>query len=153
MSLQMRALDLRLLLDEEIAHFATRAASSEVELELTGPSAIHVSGDELRLRQVIGNLLDNAIRHSPAGSTVRVRAAATPESVTVGVADEGDGLPSNSSDLFTPFWRADEGRARDGGGVGLGLSIARAIIEAHGGSIEAESRTEGGSIFRFTLPR
>ena len=153
MSLQLRPLDLRPLLDEEIAHFATRAASSSVDLELTGPSAIHVSGDELRLRQVVGNLLDNAIRHSPAASTVRVRAAASPESITVEVVDEGDGLPSNSSDLFTPFWRADEGRARDGGGVGLGLSITRAIVEAHGGSIEAESRPEGGSAFLFVLPR
>ena len=76
-----------------------------------------------------------------------------PTAVTVEVRDEGDGLPSNTSEVFAPFWRSDEDRGRDGGGVGLGLAISRAIVEAHGGRITAENGSASGSVFRFTLPR
>ncbi len=151
--LTLQRVDLAALLRSEAARFESRAANSEVELTVSVPDAVSVQCDELRVRQVVANLLDNAIRHSPAGTTVTLSAQDAPAGVTVEVSDEGDGLPSNTAEVFAPFWRSDEGRGRDDGGVGLGLAISRAIVEAHGGTITAENGSTSGSVFRFTLPR
>lgn len=152
--LNVQQVELAELLRNEAERFAPRAASSDVLVAVDVPEAIGARCDELRVRQVVANLLDNAIRHSPAGATVTVSAHEAATGVTVEVSDEGDGLiPSNSAEVFTPFWRSDDGRARDRGGVGLGLAISRAIVEAHGGTITAENGSASGSVFRFTLPR
>ena len=151
--LTVRQVDLSELLRSESSRFAPRAANSGVQVVLVAPESVEAHCDELRIRQVVANLLDNAIRHSPAGCTVTVRAEVEPEWVWVEVSDEGDGLPSNTAEVFAPFWRSDPGRARDSGGVGLGLAISRAIVEAHGGTISADRSSAGGSIFRFSLPR
>ena len=151
--LTLQPVDLAALLRSETARFEPRAQSSDVRLALDIPDAISVQCDELRVRQVVANLLDNAIRHSPDGATVTLSAQVAPTQVTVEVSDEGEGLPSNTAEVFAPFWRFDDGRARDAGGVGLGLAISRAIVEAHGGTIAAENGSASGSVFRFTLPR
>jgi len=150
--LTLQRVDLAELLSSEAARFEPRAANSDVRLILNVPDAVSGECDELRVRQVVANLLDNAIRHSPAGATVSLSVQDASTAVTVEVRDEGDGLPSNTAEVFAPFWRSDDGRARDGGGVGLGLAISRAIVEAHGGTITAENGSASGSVFRFTLP-
>ena len=97
------------------------------------------------------NLLANAVRHTPSDGAVAVHAQSETEEVRIVVEDTGDGLtPETASRMFERFWREDG--ARTGGGAGLGLAIARGLVEAHGGRIWAESRPEGGTRVSFTLP-
>jgi len=113
----------------------------------------HVNADPQRIEQVLLNLLANAIRHTPTGGAVRVGARLSdPDLVEVSVSDSGPGLsPSALERVFDRFYRSDAPRSSDRGGAGLGLAIAKALIEAHGGRIYAENRPEGGAHFRFTL--
>ncbi|MBO3748906.1 HAMP domain-containing histidine kinase [Streptosporangiaceae bacterium NEAU-GS5] len=112
---------------------------------------VKVDGDEARLRQVIGNLVSNALRHTPAGTPFRVGVGSCEAGAVLEVADEGPGLPDPDR-VFERFYRADP--ARTAGGTGLGLSIAAALIHAHGGTVIATNAPEGatGAIFRVTLP-
>ena len=112
-----------------------------------------VSVDRLRIRQVLGNLLDNAIRHTPAGGVVTVAAGHHDGGVRVEVADTGSGIPDDAlPHVFDRLYRADPSRDRATGGSGLGLTIARQLVEAHGGTIWAESEPGQGSRFGFDLP-
>ena len=107
--------------------------------------------DSVLLQQVLVNLLENAAKYTPAGTEIRVaaRQLASGE-IEIEVADRGPGLPpGEESKIFGKFYRAERGR---GGGVGLGLTICRGIVTAHGGRIWAQNRDEGGASFRFTLP-
>ena len=105
-----------------------------------------------QVERVLYNLLANAVRHTPQDGTVAVRVRSEPEEVHVVVEDTGDGIePETASRMFERFWRGDEAR-QSGNGAGLGLAIARGLIEAHGGRIWAESRPEGGTRVSFTLP-
>jgi signal transduction histidine kinase len=109
-----------------------------------------VCADRHRLDQLFGNLIGNALKFTPAGGTVVVRAAPAGERVRFSVSDDGPGLTEAEQDrVFERFW---QGRRSEGGGVGLGLAIARAIAEAHGGRIGVNSRPEEGSEFWFELP-
>ena len=102
---------------------------------------------------MVGNLLDNAITHTPEDGRVTVSAHATVGAVIVAVADTGSGIaPEDLPRLFDRFYRADPSRARSTGGTGLGLTIARRIVEAYGGSITAESTVGQGSRFMVRLP-
>ena len=113
-----------------------------------------VPGDEIRLRQVIENLLTNAIKYSPAGKTITVGGRFTRKSVTVFVRDEGAGIPKDQIDqVFERFYRVDDKLARRTHGTGLGLYLVKAIVEAHGGEISVKSQVGSGSTFFFTLPR
>jgi two-component system sensor histidine kinase KdpD len=106
--------------------------------------------DEILLEQVFVNLLENAERHTPPGTPVEIGAEARGDEVMVWVADRGPGLPLGEEQrVFDKFHRAS---AAPGAGVGLGLSICRGIVNAHGGRIWAENRPGGGTVFRFTLP-
>jgi len=108
--------------------------------------------DAVLIERVLANLLENAAKYTPTGSTISVGAAATRESVEVWVADEGPGLPPGREELI--FEKFERGRKESATpGVGLGLAICRAIVAAHGGSIRGETRAEGGARFVFTLPR
>jgi signal transduction histidine kinase len=101
----------------------------------------------------MGNLLGNALRYVSSGGHIRVRAVDQGREVIVAVADDGPGIPSQDlPHLFERFWRGDRARRRATGGSGLGLTIARSLVEAHGGRIWAESEKEQGSTFTFTLP-
>jgi two-component system OmpR family sensor kinase len=112
-----------------------------------------VLGDRERLRQIVDNLLGNVRAHTPAGTPVSVRVAASNGSAVVEVADSGPGLGDEETDrVFERFYRADESRSRASGGVGLGLSIVAAVAEAHGGSVAAQSEPGRGAVFRITLP-
>jgi two-component system sensor histidine kinase KdpD len=106
--------------------------------------------DALLIGQVFANLLENAIKYTPADTPIEINAASTSNAVMIEVADHGAGLPAGTEQqIFNKFYRADPTAAH---GIGLGLTICRSIIEAHSGRIWAENRPEGGAVFRFTLP-
>jgi signal transduction histidine kinase len=108
--------------------------------------------DPSRVQRVLDNLIGNALRHTPEGGTVEVRASAEGDGVRVTVRDTGEGIPATDLPrVFEPFYRGDDSRSR-AGGAGLGLTIARGIVELHGGRIWAESRPGQGAAFHFTLP-
>ncbi len=111
-----------------------------------------VNVDSQRMEQVFNNLLSNGIRHTPAGGAVTIRCLPEGERVRVTISDTGEGIPSDKlPHLFERFYRADAGRGReDGSGTGLGLAVAKSIVEAHGGTIGAENGADG-AVFWFTL--
>jgi len=112
-----------------------------------------VQGDAGRLRQVFGNLLTNALVHTPAGAPVVVRVRTTPFDAFVEVTDSGPGIPADDRlRVFERFFRADASRTRAAGGSGLGLSIVAALVSAHGGSVEVVETPGGGATFRVRLP-
>ncbi|HZA51476.1 MAG TPA: HAMP domain-containing sensor histidine kinase [Myxococcaceae bacterium] len=120
--------------------------------EITAPLPV-IDADPVLLRRVLDNLLDNARKYSEDGKPIRLRAAAVDGVLRVEVADEGIGMSeSDLRQLFTPFFRTDRSRARGTGGVGLGLTLARRIVDAHGGSLTAASEPGRGSTFTVKLP-
>lgn len=126
-----------------------------VRLDTDLASGLAVEVDPQRIGQVLGNLLDNALRHTPRGGHVVVRTTPAGDSVRVEVADSGDGIPPESvAQVFERFYRADTARDRAHGGSGIGLAISKALIEAHGGRITAHSDGAGqGAVFTIDLPR
>jgi heavy metal sensor kinase len=125
-----------------------------VQLECFGLEPTVVRGDRSRLKQVIVNLLDNAIRFTPHGGTVLVRTARDDLHSILEVHDTGIGIPTDAlPHVFERFFRVDEARSREDGGAGLGLSIAKSICSAHGAQIEVESELGRGSRFRLVFPR
>ncbi|GAB4570590.1 MAG: ATP-binding protein [Anaerolineae bacterium] len=113
-----------------------------------------VPGDATRLRQVIDNLVSNAVKYSPNGGTIRVAGTFTDDEVQVSVQDEGVGLPEDQWErIFERFYRVDDALSRKTQGTGLGLYLARAVVEAHGGHIGVSSVPGEGSTFTFTVPR
>ena len=127
-----------------------RGVAVESELPNDLPS---VNADRERVHQVLFNLVDNAVRFTPAGGAVTVSAHRHNGSVEVKVADTGVGIPpEHLPRLFERFYRADPARSRGDGGTGIGLAIARSVVEAHGGHIRAESELGRGSVFTFDLP-
>jgi two-component system OmpR family sensor kinase len=116
-------------------------------------SGLVVPGDEARLRQVLGNLVGNALVHAGPGATVRISAHALAGVVAIEVADDGIGLDADgASHAFDRFWRSDTGRVRSRAGAGLGLSIVRAIVEAHGGRVTLDTAPGRGTRVRVALP-
>jgi signal transduction histidine kinase len=107
-----------------------------------------------KVERVLFNLLTNALRHTPSDGSVAVVVEPLLEEVQVTVEDSGEGMPAESlRRVFDRFWRGDRARSRDTGGAGLGLAIARGLVEAQGGRIWAENRPDGGARISFTLPR
>jgi len=131
-----------------------KANRKEITLEISVPPQLPaVRGDAALLRDVLQNLLDNAIQYTPARGHISVVAAAGPREAVVTVADTGIGIPlADSERIFERFYRVDAARSREAGGTGLGLSIAKHIIEAHGGKLWVESTVGQGSKFSFSLP-
>jgi two-component system OmpR family sensor kinase len=117
------------------------------------PAEVPVLGDEARLRQVLGNLVNNAITHTPPGTPVEVRVRAEGADAVLEVADKGPGLPPDQAErVFERFYRADPARGRISGGTGLGLAIVAAIVAAHGGRVEVATTVGVGTTFRVLLP-
>ncbi|MFN8123844.1 MAG: ATP-binding protein [Thermoleophilia bacterium] len=132
------------------------AMARGVSLSVTSrPERITVLADPERLQQVLGNLLDNAIQHTPAGGHVEVVADQTPDAVRVEVIDSGEGIPADELErIFTRFHRVDPARTGVNRGSGIGLTVARALVAEHGGRLTAASAGPGhGSRFTITLPR
>src|SRR5205085_10500106 len=116
---------------------AEKNLSLDTDIE---PNARILHADVTAVRQILSNLVDNAVRHTPSGS-VTIFARATPVgSIDLGVRDTGSGIPlEHLTRVFERFYRVDAGRSRDQGGTGLGLAIVRLLVEAHGGRVRAES--------------
>lgn len=144
--------DIGQLLEEQVARFAERTSGHELVLDMAdGP--LVVRGERGRLEQVVVNLLSNAIKYSPGGGTVTVRGVRDDGTVEVGVTDRGLGIPAGQQEqIFAKFFRVDTPDRRAITGSGLGLALAREIVEAHGGAIGFESTEGRGSTFHFRLP-
>lgn len=118
----------------------------------SGPA--QVMGDDARLRQVVGNLIGNALEHTPDEASVTVRVGTAGEDAVLEVSDTGPGLgEADAARVFERFYRADESRTRASGGIGLGLSIVAAIVAAHGGAVTVDSAPGRGATFRVRLPQ
>jgi signal transduction histidine kinase len=150
--LQREDVDLRRLIEESVERARGGAGRHTFLIDLAA-GLPRVVADPDRLAQVMGNLLANAVKYSPRGGEVTVRAAARADGVQVEIGDQGVGIPANLVEaVFEPFTRSEEHGARTIKGTGLGLSIVRHIVNLHGGRVWAESRIGAGSTFRFTLP-
>ncbi|WP_280316601.1 sensor histidine kinase [Nocardia wallacei] len=127
----------------------------EIGLEIrSGAGTLEVLGDEARLRQVLSNLVGNALVHTPPDAAVTLRLTPGADEVVLEVADTGPGLPDEQVErLFERFYRTDASRSRDSGGTGLGLSIVQALVAAHGGTVAVTSAVGAGTTFTVRLPR
>ncbi|HEY3021061.1 MAG TPA: HAMP domain-containing sensor histidine kinase [Solirubrobacteraceae bacterium] len=144
-------LDLAELARDAVDDARATAPDRAIELRADGPAT--VLGDPHQLRQVLGNLLRNALVHTPAGTPIDVAVARSGEQVVLEVHDHGPGLPTEDAGaLFERFWRAEGGRERGKGGAGLGLAIVAGIVEAHGGRVGAANAPDGGAAFVVRLP-
>jgi two-component system OmpR family sensor kinase len=153
LGLSLRPCSLTTLAQHAARAHQARAAERGIHLTVDAPSEVGVRGDVDRLREVLDNLLDNALRHAPPGSDVLIQVRRDGERGWLGVRDAGPGLsPEEQAHVFERFFRADRSRARHSGGLGLGLAIAHAIVHAHGGRLDVESTPGAGSLFSFAVP-
>ncbi len=157
--LQRRPFEVRPVLEDAVDE--SRLHAPDVEVSVVSEPGLAADGDPERVHQVLANLLENAVRHSPAGGRVEVSARAergagrgVPEDwVAIEVCDEGPGIPEEEANrVFERFYRADSARSSSHGGAGLGLAIARWIVDLHGGDIRAERRTPTGCRMVVLLP-
>jgi two-component system, OmpR family, sensor kinase len=133
--------------------FGARAAEEGVSVETRVPEGIRASVDPVRIGQALGNLLDNALRHTPPGGRVTVEVDRADGALSFEVRDTGEGFPAEFlPGAFEPFARPDLSRSRRDGGAGLGLAIVLAVAQAHGGSAEISSGPEGGASVTVRIP-
>jgi two-component system sensor histidine kinase BaeS len=133
---------------------AHRAAAQDkgVSIDVDCPPTLPLTTDANRLRQILGNLVSNAVRYTPSGGRVTVRARSDHDAVVIAIEDTGIGISeADLPHVFSRFWRAERSRGRRGGGSGLGLAIARQLVEAQGGELTARSELGAGSVFSFRL--
>lgn len=152
-SLDLHAMDLGGTANKSCMLLAAHAVEKNIQVRVELPDNLpRVLADHGRLEQVLVNLVDNAVKYTPAGGTVRVTAEAGEHVVKVSVEDSGIGIPAKDLPrIFERFYRVDEGRSRDQGGTGLGLAIVKHIIQLHGGEMTVSSVPGSGSTFSFTL--
>jgi signal transduction histidine kinase len=151
LSIRQDRISLMALVKEACTLFQPQAEAKGVRLECSVAEDLPpVAGDRHRVLQVLQNLVGNALKFVPPGGAITVSAEWQDDVIRVNVADTGAGIADEDlTKVFDRFWRADR---RDGGGVGLGLAVAKGIVEAHGGRIGARSQLGAGSTFYFTLP-
>jgi two-component system, OmpR family, sensor kinase len=143
--------DLDLLVTDAVSDARAADPTRSVTARIDAP--VRVKGDDMRLRQVLGNLLRNALVHTPAGTPIEVRLRRDGASAVIEVIDHGPGIAHDHAHrIFERFHRSDPGRSRDQGGSGLGLSIVDAVVTAHGGGIRVEDTQGGGATFMIELP-
>ena len=153
LSLERDPVDVALLVNEAAEEFNAPANAAGVHLVHQAAGGLWVVGDRLALRQALGNLLANAIRYSPEGTTVRLRGGLEGPWVWLAVEDQGPGIDLVDQDrVFQRFWRGDSREGREQGRSGLGLTIVRQIAEAHGGEVKLVSQVDHGSAFALWLP-
>jgi signal transduction histidine kinase len=142
------------LISDTMESFSELAARQGIALEgSAGPSVDPVVMDAQQIGRVLSNLLGNALRHTPSGGIVQVHASRTDEGVRVQIRDSGEGIDAEDlPHIFERFYRSEKSRNRTTGGAGLGLAIAKGIVEAHGGEMGVESAPGEGTCFSFTLP-
>jgi signal transduction histidine kinase len=142
------------LVRQAVVPWQPKISAKEISLSLDLPDGLPlVKIDWQRINQVLHNLLENAVAHTPRGGSINVAAATLGDRVEVSVRDTGEGIPAEDlPNIFERFYRVDKSRARGTGGSGLGLTIAKRLVEAHGGQITVESKLGKGTSFSFTLP-
>jgi signal transduction histidine kinase len=153
--LEWKSVDLEALIAQARDGLQRQAQEKGVTLKVEVPQGLpRIRADGQRLQQVLFNLLSNALRHTPTGGTVTTAVEAKEDRVVIRVQDTGSGIPAEDlPNVFERFYRVDRSRARSTGGSGLGLTIAKRIVEAHGGQVWAQSWLGAGSTFAFSLPR
>jgi signal transduction histidine kinase len=153
LSLSFGDLDLAGLAARTVNRFRVQAHSHSFEVDFP-PDFPVVQGDEVRLAQVLTNLLTNAIKYSPKGGIIKVSGRVLPSRIIITVSDQGIGIaPAEQARVFDAFYRVDDAPTRRTQGTGLGLYLAKAVVEAHGGQIWVESEPGHGAVFSFSLPR
>jgi len=149
--LDLEPVDLQAIATDAAAD--ARAVAPQRDIKLTSSGRVVVNGDDTRLRQVLGNLLRNALVHTPAQTPIDISLSTEDSVARLAVADHGPGLAADDLDrIFEPFYRADPSRSRDSGGAGLGLSIVSAVVTAHGGHVKVHETEGGGATFEVELP-
>jgi signal transduction histidine kinase len=143
------------LISDTLESFSGMAAEKEITLDgAVQPGVDPVQCDARQISRVLTNLVGNALRHTPAGGRVFVRALPAEANVLVEVRDSGEGIPAEDlPHIFEQFYRAEKSRSRAGGGAGLGLAIAKGLVEAHGGEVHIRSVVGRGTSVAFSLPR
>jgi two-component system phosphate regulon sensor histidine kinase PhoR len=131
-----------------------RALARDVALTNNVPASLVVLADNDRIRQVVSNLIDNAIKYGKAGGMTTVSGSHLPDGkVELRIVDDGPGIPKDSQErIFERFYRVDKARSREQGGTGLGLAIVKHVVQAHGGEVRIESELGSGCTFVITLP-
>jgi signal transduction histidine kinase len=154
LKLAYRSEDTTRLVRQAVSPWQPKMAAKEISLSLDLPDGLPpVRIDWQRVNQVLHNLLENAVAHTFKGGSINVAATELDGWVEISVADTGEGIPAaDLPNIFERFYRVDKSRARVTGGSGLGLTIAKRLIEAHGGRITVESKLGGGTCFSFTIP-
>jgi signal transduction histidine kinase len=139
------------LLRDTVELYEAAAEEKGVSLAVEAPAGLRLAGDRMRLRQALANLLDNAVKYTPAGGHVRLVARAEGDRVVLSCEDDGPGIPAEErSRIWERLYRGD--RSRGAKGLGLGLSLVRAIAAAHHGVARVDDRPGGGSVFALELP-
>lgn len=142
------------LVERTVSAHRTLAESAGVRLCARTDPGLTLAADPVRMRQVLGNLTSNALRHTPAGGTVTLTARQAGDMVVLTVQDTGSGIAADDlPHVFERFWRAEKSRSRRTGGSGLGLSIVRQFVEAHEGTVAVDSEPGKGCVFTIRLPR
>ena len=149
--LEKEPVDLEAIARDALADAQAVAPQRQISLDASGP--VIVDGDDTRLRQVLGNLVRNALVHTPQESPIEIAVSSQDGTGRMSVTDHGPGLAAEEMDrIFEPFYRADPSRSRDSGGAGLGLSIVSAVVTAHGGRVGVHETDGGGATFEVELP-
>ncbi len=153
--LEQRRVDLLLLATDAVHDAQSIAPKRTISMEVfDGPGTPEVLGDEARLRQVLGNLMANALQHTPETARIAVRVGTEDDDAVLEVVDEGPGMtPEDAQRVFERFYRTDSSRTRTSGGTGLGLSIVDSLVYAHGGRVTVRTAPGQGCCFRVSLPR
>jgi two-component system, OmpR family, sensor histidine kinase BaeS len=153
LKLNKKMVDIVSLTNKVISFFQLEAEAKNIQLSIVVKSKIpEIEIDPIRIEQVIGNLVSNAIRYSTNNETIKVDFQFINQQIIVKVIDSGEGIsPEELPYIFERFYRSDKARSRVSGGIGLGLAIAKGFVEMHGGTIEAANNQEKGSTFKFSL--
>ncbi len=154
LKLELAQVDTKTLVDDVASRFENEIAGKQISLNIeTDPSLMPIRADRLRISQVLGNLIKNSLLHTPEGGSITVSAVQSGREVILSVADTGPGIaPDELPYIFERFYRADKSRMRKTGGSGLGLTIARTLVKAHGGRIWAKSEIGKGTTISFSVP-
>src|SRR5262249_62136583 len=151
--LSLDPVDLAQLIRDGASSLGILAEERHQTLKVDVRGAVFVTADRLVLREAFTNVIDNAIKYSPTGSTIVANVRADGERAVVDIVDEGPGIAAEHRQrIFDRFFRLDEGRSRASGGTGLGLAIAKWAVDVSGGQITVEGRPPGGPVFRIALP-
>jgi signal transduction histidine kinase len=151
--LNCKPMDLRDLVEEVCRHAEVLAEDKDITIVIAFLESVEINGDEVRLRQMIWNIMHNGIKYTQPGGELKVSLQEEAGFALLSIQDTGIGIPEKDlSSIFDRFYRVDKARSRDEGGSGLGLSICKHIAESHKGKIEVESKLGVGTRFKIHIP-